>query len=193
MQYKAWKPGRFEDKEEGGPRTPALVFGGWSLDLDETETLEKAKKATADLSLDIDLSEAFMPGKNRGFLIVPLTAKLGEDRAKLQRRAISSVELVRKAAIPAGGTTRDGKPSRVWLAVSESPEQRRRTRQMSKSKRAVLEGADKNARSLTIRADYKNGSLWLEDRKIAGLGRPPPGREAATSAYGWIDAGRCHG
>ena len=125
-----------------------------------------------------------MPGKHRGFLIVPLQSKIGEDRAKLQRRAISSVELVRKAALPTGGTNKGGKPSRLGLAISESPEQRRRTRQMSKSKRAVLEGADKKCRTLAVRADYKSGSLWLDDRKIAGLGRPPAGLEAATSLYG---------
>ena len=58
---------------------------------------------------------------------------------------------------------------------------------MSKSKRAVLEGADKNSRSLVIRADYKSGSLWLDDRKVAGLGKPPDGLGAATSSYGWLD------
>ena len=187
LQHRAWKHTRFESEEGEGPRTPALVFDGWSLDLDEAEVLDKAKKAVADLALDIDLTEAFMPGKHRGFLIVPLMAKLGEDRAKLQRRAISSVEVVRKAALPAGGTNKAGKPSQLWLAICESPEQRRRTRQMSKSKRAVLEGADKISRSLAVRADYRSGSLWLDDRRIAGLGKPPAGLDAATSLYGWLD------
>ena len=106
MQRRAWKPARFDGEEDGGPRTPALVFGGWSLDLDEAGVLDKAKKAVADLALDI--AEAFMPGKNRGFLIVPMTARLGEDRAKLQRTAISSVELVRKRRSPLEGQPRPG-------------------------------------------------------------------------------------
>ena len=101
----------------GASRAPALVFGGWNIDLDEAEVLDRAKKAVADLALDIDLAEAFMPGKNRGFLIIPMTARPGEDRARLQRRAISSVEVVRKAALPAGGTTSAGKPTQLWLAI----------------------------------------------------------------------------
>ena len=134
----------------------------------------------ADLSLDIDLGKAFMPGKQKGFLIVPLQPRTGEDRAKLQRRAIASVQIIRKVALPTGGTDKSGRPAKLRLAISKSPEQRRRTRQMSKSKRAVLEGADKNARSLAVRADYKSGTLWLDARKI-------PRTSAATSAYGWLD------
>ena len=110
-----------------------------------------------------------------------------EDHVALQRRAIAAVETVRKADYLTGAKDGSGKPSKAWLAISESPEQQRRTKQMSKSKRAVLEGSDRMGKSVLVRADYKAGLLWMGSRQIAGLGRPPPSIQAATSAYGWLD------
>ena len=89
-----------DDEQGDGPRMPALIFGGWSTDLDEEEVLGKARKLVADLLLDIDLGKAFMPGKQKEFLIVPLQPRTGEDRAKLQRRAIASVQINQKGRPP---------------------------------------------------------------------------------------------
>ena len=61
---------------------------------------------------------------------------------------------------------------------------------MSKSKRTVLEGADKMGRTVVVKADYKAGRLWLEQHQIAGLGRSPSGLEAVESTYGWLDASK---
>ena len=83
--------------------------------------------------------------------------RIGEERAKLQRRAIASVELVRKAARDSGAKDSKGGKAKIWLAVSESPEQRRRTKQLSKTKRAVLEISEKMGKAVTVRAEYRNG------------------------------------
>ena len=166
-----------------------MILGGWRAELEEEEVLNKARKLFKDLDIDIDLAEALMPGKNKGFLIVPMLLKDGEDRARLQRRVIHSTELVSKAALPSGGKDRKGNPSTIWMAVSESPEQRRKTRQLSKSKRCVLEIAEKHGRSLVVRAQYKLGVLWMDDRKITGAGAPLPNfNAAARSEHGWLDS-----
>ena len=38
------------------------------------------------------------------------------------------------------------------------------------------------------KADNKAGSLWMGRQRIAGVGPPPTGVEAATSDHGWLDA-----
>ena len=78
--------------------------------------------------------------------------------------------MVRKAAKPSGTTDPKGRPAKVWLAISEPPEQRRKTRQLSKTKRAVLEIAEKQGAHLVV------GTLWLDQQRIAGVGQPPVGK-----------------
>ena len=102
MKGATWRQPLFEGEQGVGPRTPALVMGGWNLDLEGDDVKSRAEKMVKDLNLDIDLGEAFMPGRQKGFLIVPLLPKVGEDRARLQRRAIGAVESVRKAACHTG-------------------------------------------------------------------------------------------
>ena len=80
-------------------------MGGWDTSLDEAEVQQKARSFADEIALDIDLSEAFMPGKQKGILTVPLAPRGGEDRLGLQRRAIQAVELVRKLPNPAGQQT----------------------------------------------------------------------------------------
>ena len=185
---RTWQQHPFNGDQGGGVRTPAVIFGGWSEDLTEDEVLLKAKQVVQDIGLDIDLADAFMPGKNRGFLIVPMSPKDREDRLQLQRRTIQSVEMVRKAALPTGGMDRSGRPARLWLAISEPPEQRKRTRQLSKTKRCVLEVAEKRGVTLQLKADYRTGTLLLEQKKVAGSGSPPAGSQMVTSNHGWLDS-----
>ena len=112
----AWRQPLLEGEQGAGPRTPALVTGGWSVEMEENEVKAKAEKLIGDLNLDIDLGEAFMPCRQKGFLIVPLMPK-----------AIGAVESVRKAACPTGTVDSAGRPARVWMALSESPEQATRS------------------------------------------------------------------
>ena len=184
---RAWQQHPFLGEQGGGARAPAVVFGGWSLDLDEDEVLLKAKRVVKDAGLDIDMTGAFMPDKNKGFLIIPMNPKDDEDRLQLQRRTIQIVETVRNAALPGGGVDRSGRPAKLWLAISEPPKQRRRTRQLSKTKRCVLEVAEKRGVTLQLRADYKTGYLLLDHKKVAGIGSPPAGSHMATSDHGWLD------
>ena len=59
--------------------------------------------------LDVDMSDAFSPGRQRGFVVIPLMPRLGEDRLRLQRRAIQSVEIVCKMAQASGAVEEAGR------------------------------------------------------------------------------------
>ena len=77
------------------------------------------------------------------------------------------------------------------MALSESPEQRRRTRQLSKTKRAVLEGADKTAErdrgsDFTLRV-VGCGNSGRKDWR--GEGRSGRKMEAAARAHQLKPAG----
>ena len=50
-------------------------MGGWDTSLDEAEVQQRARSFADEIALDIDLSEAFMPGKQKGILIVPLAPR----------------------------------------------------------------------------------------------------------------------
>ena len=89
---RTWRTTLFEGENGVGPRAPALVLGGWKVELEEQEVKDEASRMVRELELDIDLAEAFMPGKQKGYLIVPLQAQAHEDRIGLQRRAIAAVE-----------------------------------------------------------------------------------------------------
>ena len=58
-----WRQPTFDGEGGSGPCTPALVMGGWSPDMEEQEVKDEAAKLFKNLSLDIELGEAFMPGK----------------------------------------------------------------------------------------------------------------------------------
>ena len=61
-------------------------MGGWSEDNVAANTLESAKAMVAQLRLDIDLTEAFVPGIRRGYVIVPYSTRTGETESQCQER-----------------------------------------------------------------------------------------------------------
>ena len=63
----------------GGNRKPALIIGGWDPDQPGEETLGKAQDVIRELQLDIDATEAFVPGKRRGYPSLH-SAQGGEQR-----------------------------------------------------------------------------------------------------------------
>ena len=67
-------------------RRRALIMGGWLEDNVAANTLESTKAMVAQLRLDIDLSEAFVPGIRRGYVIIPYSARTGETESQCQER-----------------------------------------------------------------------------------------------------------
>ena len=81
-------------------------------------TLEAAKAMVAQLRLDIDFEEAFVPGIRRGYDIVPYTARSGEAESCLQERLRGAMARVRQANVLTA--TRTAAPSAQFLYLSRS-------------------------------------------------------------------------
>ena len=107
-------------EDDAGNRKLALIIGGWDPDQPGDETLGKAQDVIRELQLDIDATEAFVPGKRRGYAILPFTARRGESNDDARRRAMKAVQRVRAANVILG-RREDGQHSRLWLAISQSP------------------------------------------------------------------------
>ena len=111
----------------------------------------------------------------------------------MMRRAVAAVEATRKLQAKSGHKDADGKDMIVWAAVSQPPEVRRRAKLVAKTKRAVLESYEKAGKStgnqeLTVKADYRRGTLHLEGRKIGGCSLQPTAGEILVCDHGWVDA-----
>ena len=64
---------------EGGNHRPALIVGGYDADQHHEDTLRLVKQHLCAINVDLDLSQAFVPGLRRGFAIVPLQKNAGES------------------------------------------------------------------------------------------------------------------
>ena len=101
-------------------------------------TLEAAKAMVAQLRLDIDFGEAFVPGIRRGYAIVPYTARSGETESHFQERLRGAMARVRQANVL---TSDEGpqRPRHLWLNFPTFSDRRKRAILAGKIKRAVLE------------------------------------------------------
>ena len=106
-------------------RIPALVMGGWSPDSPASEVLQKANEMARDLQLQLNMSEAFVPGVRRGFVLIPLAANDGQSEEAMRQRAQACIRRVNASNVTLGRKP-DGNPARLWLTVSQPPERRRR-------------------------------------------------------------------
>ena len=119
-------------------RRPAFIVGGWDANQEAKVILEKAKKTFQELQVDVDLDGAFVPGLRRGYIIVPMTARADESGDDVRSRVQQAVLRVRTVNVTLG-TRDDGEPSRLWMAVSQPPERRKRAQLAAKTKRLILE------------------------------------------------------
>ncbi|CAE7328182.1 pol [Symbiodinium sp. CCMP2456] len=84
------------------PVRPALVLGGWAAEQAASETLRLVKQHVAQLEIDLDMDEAFVPGLRRGFAILPLRARQGETQMQLRGRVQAALATIREAKIVTG-------------------------------------------------------------------------------------------
>ena len=164
-----------------GPRRPAFIVGGWDPNQEAKATLEKAKQVLQELQVDVDLGEAFVPGLRRGYIIVPMTPRQNETGDEMRTRVQQAVLRVRNANLVLG-TRDDGEPSRLWMAVSQPPERRKRAQLAAKTKRLILE-MEGDARQLEV--EWSTGSVWYRQRRIASAGGGKP-NGAEDAGPGWI-------
>ncbi|CAE7277276.1 unnamed protein product [Symbiodinium sp. CCMP2592] len=168
--------------ETGDARRPAFIVGGWSPDQEAAVTLDKAKAVLRDLQVDVDMEDAFVPGLRRGYVIVPMAARTDEDTYTMRDRVQKAVVRVRNANVTLG-EREDGTPSRLWMAISQPPERRKKAQLAAKVKRLVLE---QHGSHQALDVEFSTGSVWYDNRKISSTGGPKP--EGATEAgLGWVD------
>ena len=77
------------------------------------------------------MADSFVPGLRRGFAIVPIAPREGEDQGTFRSRIRESLKHIREAKVITGQKPQGG-DRYFWAAMSETPE--RRTRAQSAGK-----------------------------------------------------------
>ena len=140
-----------------------------------------------ELQCDLDLEDAFVPGIRRGFAIVPIQARSGEDNFSFRRRVRESLQGVREACLVTGQRAQGGE-RHLWAAMSESPERRRRAQFAGKIKRLILE---ENGNRQQLQVEFGTGNVWYSPVRVASavLTAPPDADKAGVPLPGKWD---CH-
>ena len=86
--------------------------------------------------MDVPLNgeEMFVPGLRRGYAILPLTPKPFEDEDARRARVQAAIQKVRNANVMLGKNEAGGM-RKLWIAISQSPERRKRAKLAGKVKR----------------------------------------------------------
>eukprot|EP00439_Symbiodinium_sp_Y106_P023128 s4906_g2.t2 len=134
-----------------------------------------------ELEIDIDMADSFVPGLRRGFAIVPIAPRAGEDQSTFRSRIRDSLRHIREAKVITGQKPQGG-DRHFWAAISETPERRKRAQFAGKIKRLVLESeGDKHK----LDVEFGTGNVWYNSVKIASATTAPPAG-ADTVGIGWI-------
>ena len=187
--------GRITRLEQSGPpamagnsstdtRPPALIIGGWHPDTEADKVIDHANKLVAELRLDLDMRDAFVPGIRRGYAIVPLIRKDNESSEDQRARVQHCIRQVRNANVTIS-TKLSGEPSRLFLNISQPPEKRRKVQVAAKCKRLLME---LGALPTEVETEYSTGQVWFKSRKVASASNNmAPAGSTTTGTEGWID------
>ncbi|CAE7573262.1 pksJ [Symbiodinium sp. CCMP2592] len=163
-------------------RRPALIIGGWDPDQDAATTKEAAGDVLKTVGAPIDLGPLFVPGVRRGYAILPIDEPMGETFEQRKQRIQEVIAKVRDANVQLGRRP-DGGTRRVWIAMSQPPDRRRRARLAAKVKRLYLTlGGDKNA----LQMEFSTGTAWINGVKVSSATAPKPGG-TEDAGPGWIN------
>ncbi|CAE7209250.1 unnamed protein product, partial [Symbiodinium sp. CCMP2456] len=165
-------------------RVPALIMGGWPPETPASEVLQKANEMARDLQLQLNMTDAFVPGVRRGFVLIPTTPNEGESEEAMRQRMQLCIRRVAAANITLGRKP-DGNMARLWLTISQPPERRRRAALAGKVKRLIIE-AGGAATLPQIEPEWATGTVWFRDNKVSSGSSSCPAN-AETAGCGWID------
>ncbi|CAE7546588.1 unnamed protein product, partial [Symbiodinium necroappetens] len=118
-------------------RQPALIIGGWDPEQEAHETKEAVEDILKSMQAPISTGGLFVPGIRRGYAILPIPENPGETAESRRSRIQEVISKVRGANVILG-ERRDGGTRKVWIAMSQPPERRRRSRMAAKVKRLYL-------------------------------------------------------
>ena len=97
-------------------------------------------------------------------------------------RVQQAIQRVRNANITTG-TTDTGGMRKLWIALSQSPERRKRAKLAGKVKRTILElGGDAKA----MEVEFATGTVWMGGHKVSSAAAEKP-KDAEKAGAGWVD------
>ena len=132
--------------------------------------------------MPLNADSMFVPGVRRGYAIVPIDNRPLESEEARRTRVQNAIQRVRNANMSLGQHEQGGL-RKLWIAISQSPERRRRAKLAGKVKRTILEmGGDQ--RSMDV--EFATGTVWMGAHKICSAAAEQP-RDAQQAGAGWID------
>ncbi|OLP83708.1 hypothetical protein AK812_SmicGene35505 [Symbiodinium microadriaticum] len=173
-------PGSTADTEGG--RRPALIIGGWHPDQAAEDTLKAAREVLRSLDVPLNGDELFVPGLRRGYAILPITPKPFEDEDARRARIQGAIQKVRNANVMLGKNEAGGM-RKLWIAISQSPERRKRAKLAGKVKRMILEMGGV-VRDMEV--EFATGTVWYQHQKVSSATAEKP-QVAETAGVGWVD------
>ena len=121
-------------------------------------------------------------GSDGGYAILPIDHKPLETEEARRTRVQTAIQRVRNANMSLGQHEQGGL-RKLWIAISQSPERRRRAKLAGKVKRAILEmGGDQRAMDV----EFATGTVWMGAHKISSATAEQP-KDAQKAGAGWID------
>ena len=177
---------KLRDLEHRGPeedKRTAVLLGGWSPDTPAAQVKELAQQMANTLKLDVDMAPAFAPGLHRGFVIVPVAKRGGEDELGLRQRIQQALARVNQANIELGRRP-DAGIARLWMRLSQPPAKRKRAMLAGKFKRLLLEqGAERSE----VETEFGTGTVWHRGHKVCAATTAPTTGDTTQALTGWID------
>ena len=173
-------PGSTADTEGG--RRPALIIGGWHPDQAAEDTLKAAKEVLRSLEVPLNGDDLFVPGLRRGYAILPILPKPFEDEDARRARVQGAIQRVRNANMVLG-KNESGGMRKLWIAISQSPERRKRAKLAGKVKRAILEMGG-NLKDMEV--EFATGTVWYQHQKVSSATAEKP-QSAEAAGVGWVD------
>ncbi|CAE7944187.1 unnamed protein product [Symbiodinium sp. KB8] len=168
-------------------RQPALIIGGWDPEQEAQETKQAVEDILRSVQAPIHVDSLFVPGIRRGYAILPINENPGETVDMRRKRIQEVITKVRDANVVLGARPEGGQ-RKVWIAMSQPPERRRRSRMAAKVKRLFLSlGGQKDQ----LEVEYSSGSAWVRSGgntvRVCSTtaSRPPTAEEAGP---GWVIA-----
>ena len=129
------------------------------------------------------MAPAFAPGLRRGFVIVPVAKRGGEDELGLRQRIQQALARVNQANIELG-RRRDGGIARLWMRLSQPPAKRKRAMLAGKCKRLLLEqGAERSE----VETEFGTETVWHRGHKVCSATTAPTTGDTTQALTGWID------
>eukprot|EP00439_Symbiodinium_sp_Y106_P084709 s167_g26.t1 len=174
-------PGSTADTDAGG-RQPALIIGGWNPDQAAEQTLQAAKDILRRLDVPLNAEDLFVPGLRRGYAILPIKGRPFETEEAKRGHVQQAIQRVRNANVTTGSNEAGGM-RKLWIALSQSPERRKRAKLAGKVKRTILELGGE-ARLMEV--EFATGSVWLGGTKGSSATAEQP-KSAEKAGAGWVD------